>query len=94
MPHALLVAMRPKPSRMFFDEGRFFGIVGISPHDVVGKAFDFFARDEAWANFHVPYHPRNTADDRRQTGGDDEPLEGGDEDIPHGNDEMALLMTP
>lgn len=94
MPHALLVAVRPKPSGVLFDEGRFLGIVGVSPHDVVGETFNFLARDEAWANFHVPYHPRSTADDRRQAGRDDEPLEGGDEDIPHEDDEMALLMTP
>mgnify|MGYP001564081245 CR=1 FL=1 len=94
MPHTLLGTVRPKPSGVFFDEGRFLGIIGVSPHDVVGETFDFLARDEARANFHVPYHPPNTADDRQQTGGDDKPLEGGDEAIPHEDDEMALLKTP
>lgn len=79
---------------MFFDEGRLLGIVGVSSHDVVGETFNFVARDEARPNFHVPNHPTNGADDRRQAGGDNEPLEGGDEDIPHGNDEMALSKTP
>lgn len=63
---------------MLFDEGRFLGIVGVSLHDVVGEAFDFLARDEARTNFHIPNHPTNAADDRRQAGRDDEPLEGGE----------------